>query len=221
MLTVVAGAGASALALSTAGPAAAQGRTELVVEQAHNAKLGTILVTTRGLTLYRFTFDRANQVACTSAEACTSIWPPLILARGFTVPTGKGPAGRGLTGLGTIARPGGRLQVTYRGHPLYVFSGDHRPGDTNGQGFAKAWFAVTPSVARLTATAPTQPTPGPTSPEPTMAPTTSTTSMTSMTPSTTTSTMAGSTTSTTMAPATTTTTGPPPTTTTTPTGYKY
>jgi Secreted repeat of unknown function len=28
--------------------------------------------------------------------------------------------------------------------PLYHFSGDQQPGDTNGQGVGGLWFAVTP-----------------------------------------------------------------------------
>ena len=34
--------------------------------------------------------------------------------------------------LGTIKRPGGRLQATYDGHPLYTYVGDSRPGQADG-----------------------------------------------------------------------------------------
>jgi hypothetical protein len=40
------------------------------------------------------------------------------------------------------------MQVTYNGHPLYLFARDTKPGDINGQGvtaFGAAWFAVTPA----------------------------------------------------------------------------
>jgi hypothetical protein len=39
----------------------------------------------------------------------------------------------------------GKPQVTYNGHPLYLYSADQKPGDTNGQGlnaFGGAWFAL-------------------------------------------------------------------------------
>ena len=39
----------------------------------------------------------------------------------------------GVTGkLGTINRPGGGLQATYDGHPLYTYIGDSGPGQANG-----------------------------------------------------------------------------------------
>jgi len=40
-----------------------------------------------------------------------------------------------VTGLGTIKRPGGGVQVTYKGKPLYTFASD-TPGHTTGQGVA-------------------------------------------------------------------------------------
>jgi hypothetical protein len=58
--------------------------------------------------------------------------------------------------LGTIARSGGQRQVTYNGHPLYLFVKDKKPGDVNGQAvtaFGAAWFALTPAGSQVTATA--------------------------------------------------------------------
>jgi hypothetical protein len=47
--------------------------------------------------------------------------------------------------LGTTPRSDGKPQVTYNGHPLYTYSGDQNPGDTNGEGisaFGGLWYAV-------------------------------------------------------------------------------
>jgi predicted lipoprotein with Yx(FWY)xxD motif len=42
-------------------------------------------------------------------------------------------------------RSDGKPQVTYNGHPLYLFSGDSNSGDTNGEGisaFGGIWYAL-------------------------------------------------------------------------------
>jgi hypothetical protein len=49
--------------------------------------------------------------------------------------------------LGTLVRPGGVLQATYDGHPLYTFAGDFDSGDVGGNGvvqFGGTWHAVRP-----------------------------------------------------------------------------
>ncbi len=106
-----------------------------------NSSLGSILVNSTGRTLYLFKADSGTRSACTGA--CATAWPPLLA-------TGKPTSGSGLTAseLGTITRSGGKHQVTYNGHPLYLFIKDTKPGQTNGQGvtaFGAAWFALTPS----------------------------------------------------------------------------
>jgi hypothetical protein len=55
--------------------------------------------------------------------------------------------------LGSLTRPDGRLQVTYRGLPLYRFSGDTEAGDVNGQGFGGTWHALRPSGLIVTTAA--------------------------------------------------------------------
>jgi hypothetical protein len=50
--------------------------------------------------------------------------------------------------LATSTRSHGNPQVTYNGHPLYLYQGDSKPGDTNGQditAFGAAWYALTPA----------------------------------------------------------------------------
>lgn len=103
--------------------------------------LGSILVNSTGRTLYLFKADVGTKSACTGA--CAAAWPPLLA-------TGKPTAAAGLTAskLGTTTRSGGKQQVTYNGHPLYLFVQDHKPGQTTGQGvtaFGAPWFALTPA----------------------------------------------------------------------------
>ena len=50
--------------------------------------------------------------------------------------------------VATTKRSDGAPQVTYNGHPLYLYEGDQKPGDTNGQGltaFGARWYALTPA----------------------------------------------------------------------------
>jgi predicted lipoprotein with Yx(FWY)xxD motif len=88
--------------------------------------LGTILVDARGMTLYHLSAEHGGKFICTAA-ACTGIWHPL------TIPPGSTPSGA-VASLGTVKRPDGTTQVTYKGAPLYTFGQDQKPGETNGQG---------------------------------------------------------------------------------------
>jgi len=88
------------------------------------ARIGgvTVLTNARGLTLYWFAPDTPAASKCTGS--CVEYWPPV---------TGDPRAGPGVTGkLGLIKRPGGHVQVTYDGHPLYTYVGDSGPGQANG-----------------------------------------------------------------------------------------
>jgi predicted lipoprotein with Yx(FWY)xxD motif len=112
-----------------------------------NSSLGTILVDSTGRTLYLFKADVGTTSVCTGA--CATAWPPLLA-------TGTPTAGTGLTAskLATISRPGGSHQVTYNGHPVYLYVGDKKPGRTTGQGvtaFGAAWYALTPAGNEISA----------------------------------------------------------------------
>jgi predicted lipoprotein with Yx(FWY)xxD motif len=114
-----------------------------------NSGLGSILVNSAGRTLYLFKADSGTKSAC--AGACATAWPPLLA-------TGRSTAGTGLTAskLGSTTRADGTKQVTYNGHPLYLFIKDKKPGDVKGQGvtaFGAAWFALTPSGNQASAPA--------------------------------------------------------------------
>jgi predicted lipoprotein with Yx(FWY)xxD motif len=122
-------------ALASAGPA-----SKRVAKQADSATLGaTILTTTKGRTLYSLSAETKGRFICTGA--CISTWQPLLVAAGVK-PTGP-------VKLGTIARPDGGTQVTYKGRPLYSFDGDSKAGDANGEGIKDVgtWHAA--ATARL------------------------------------------------------------------------
>ena len=103
---------------------------------------GTAVVTnSKGMTLYWFVPDTSTTSNCTGS--CATYWPPLI---------GPVTAGSGVTGmLATVTRPGGAIQVTYDGHPLYTYAGDSAPGQAKGNGLnvsGGVWWEMTVSGAK-------------------------------------------------------------------------
>ena len=97
---------------------------------ARNATVGrTIVVDARGRTLYRLSGENSHRLRCTGS--CVATWRPLTVhSRHTKLVAGKGVQGR----LGMIRRPGGELQVTLRGEPLYRYAGDHSRGQVRGDG---------------------------------------------------------------------------------------
>ena len=142
---VIAGCGGSSndhKSTSTPAPSppstAANARATVTVA---STSLGKILVDSQGRSLYLFKQDAGNKSTC-SGE-CASAWPPLIAK-------GKPTAGRGAQAsmLGTVKRDDGSMQVTYHGHPLYLFAGDQQPGQVSGEGstaFGAPWLALSAS----------------------------------------------------------------------------
>jgi len=127
--------------------AAAGGSARNPVVGMRATPLGSVLVAANGRTLYLFTGDTSKASSCYGA--CAGAWPPL-LAKGTVV------AGTGLKGslVGTVARKDGTLQVTYAGHPLYLFARDGKAGQTNGQGsrtFGGRWFVLSPAGVKVVA----------------------------------------------------------------------
>ncbi|MFD3993158.1 SCO0930 family lipoprotein [Streptomyces sp. NPDC058548] len=104
---------------------------------ADNAKLGKIIRDGKGRTLYRFTKDTAWPMKSNCEGACLEKWRPAKLVDLNDV-EGIDPKK-----LITFTRSDGTKQLTIDCWPLYWFTGDKTPGDTNGQGVGGTWFAVT------------------------------------------------------------------------------
>jgi predicted lipoprotein with Yx(FWY)xxD motif len=139
-LALAACGGGSSPSGSAAPPKTDNGRPA-TVGVANDRNLGKILDDTDGRTLYLFANDSGTKSVCTAA--CASAWPPLRASGKPTV-----GAGASASIVGTTPRSDGKPQVTYNGHPLYTYTGDQNPGDTNGQGvtaFGGGWFALTPA----------------------------------------------------------------------------
>jgi predicted lipoprotein with Yx(FWY)xxD motif len=128
---------AAATALAST-PAGSQVKTH------KTSSLGTILVDSKGRTLYLFEKDKKDKSACYSA--CAVNWPPYLT-------TGKPTAAAGVKAamLGTTKRTDGKLQVTYNHHPLYTFKYD-KLGAQKGENvhaFGADWYVVSPKGVKV------------------------------------------------------------------------
>jgi predicted lipoprotein with Yx(FWY)xxD motif len=98
-------------------------------------KLGRVLAASNGMTLYTNRNDKPGSSACNAA--CAQIWPPLLTTAGAPA------APSGLSGtLGVVTWSDGSTQVTLNGQPLYLYAGDFKSGDTNGDGIDGIWAAA-------------------------------------------------------------------------------
>jgi predicted lipoprotein with Yx(FWY)xxD motif len=127
-----------------AGVAGARQVTKAATVQTRKVgKLGTILVNSKGLTLYMFVPDKQKKVTCKGS--CAVIWPPLKLKSGQK-PTAGGAAKKSL--LGSDPNPSGGRVVTYNKWPLYTYISDSKPGQAKGQALnlnGGLWYVLSPS----------------------------------------------------------------------------
>lgn len=130
-----------------------------VVQTLTTSEYGTVLVTTFGpysdVPLFELSSDTTSRFACTySHPLVTTFEGPLTCTGPETdffsgVHTDEWPAftthgapraGRGVRAslLGTVYRPGIGDQVTYAGHPLYLFTPPSTPFQPIGEGFLES-----------------------------------------------------------------------------------
>jgi predicted lipoprotein with Yx(FWY)xxD motif len=102
-----------------------------------NPSFGDILQSNNKLPLYYWNVEKRarGKIRCTGE--CARAWPPLLVKSRAVVPTTI----RGVTGkFGVVRRPDGRLQVTFRGLPLYAYHDD--PPNTVLCDNVDGWFVV-------------------------------------------------------------------------------
>jgi predicted lipoprotein with Yx(FWY)xxD motif len=141
-------------AVLAAGALAVTQRTKTVAKEGPSTALSkTVLTTMKGRTLYSLSAEKRGRFICTD-PGCLASWKPLVVAKGVRP---KGPVK-----LGTVVRPDGRRQVTFKGLPLYSFNGDVSKGEANGEGLKDVgtWHAV------VTGPLASEPQPEPPSPSP-------------------------------------------------------
>jgi len=116
--------------------AADAGKLQILIKDG----VGNYLADSKGMTLYIFTKDQSNKNSCTGD--CLKNWP-IFHAEKIT-----SPAGSDQKEFGEFTRADGAKQSTFKGWPLYHFSGDKAQGDTKGQGVKQVWYVINPVVMK-------------------------------------------------------------------------
>lgn len=110
-----------------------------------STSVGRIVVNGQGMSVYTYDLDHKGATTSACTGGCAAAWPAVLV-------TGT-PHLAGVSGtVGTIPAPGGKMQVTLNGWPLYTYAEDSAPGQVKGQGVGGTWWAVNPNGTKVTAT---------------------------------------------------------------------
>jgi predicted lipoprotein with Yx(FWY)xxD motif len=115
---------AAMLTLSMLAGAAAAGSMPV-----HNPQ--GLLAGVEGRTLYSYDPDGTSGGSHCEGP-CAAVWPA------YLVDDGLKPAGD----FSATVRADGKRQWVYQGRPLYLFAGDAKPGDHDGDGVNGSWHVV-------------------------------------------------------------------------------
>ncbi|MFF2193716.1 SCO0930 family lipoprotein [Streptomyces sp. NPDC058157] len=117
-------------------PAGTTGQASGALTVAKDPKLGDHVVDGKGMTVYRFKPDTAWPMVSKCTGDCLAKWPAVAPAE-----RGQGIVEKNYL---VLDRPDGKKQQTVNCWPVYTFTGDKAPGETNGQGVGGTWYAVAP-----------------------------------------------------------------------------
>ncbi len=102
--------------------------TAYTVKLENSSTYGQYLANASGYTLYTYGGDTQNTGTSACTGGCASAWPPFYTASLVL------QAGLNASSFATITRSDGSKQITYKGWPLYFYSGDSQPGQVSGNG---------------------------------------------------------------------------------------
>jgi predicted lipoprotein with Yx(FWY)xxD motif len=133
----------NAPAVEQGAPVAAQRwKGWLVLSDAQNPTLGTVVVNGKGVTVYRFDADTAKPPVSNCFGACARLWPPVKFTKKLRL------KGIPRSAIGNIMTKDGICQATIDGRPAYTYAKDTAPGQINGQGIGGKWFAMAPDGSK-------------------------------------------------------------------------
>jgi predicted lipoprotein with Yx(FWY)xxD motif len=126
--------------LSFAGLAVAASSTLATGKATVKGKSETVVVDSRGATLYTLSGETAHHLECTSTM-CLKFWPPYKVSANTKLSKAKG-----VKGTVSKLRRGSFYQVMLNGHPLYRFLSDGgKNGSALGEGvtaFGGTWHVI-------------------------------------------------------------------------------
>ena len=123
---------------ATAAPLPAQVTGLFAIE---SRTYGAIVIDGQGFVLYRFDRDAADPSRSTCVDECAHRFPPAQASATDDLRV----TGIDRQLVGSLTRPDGTAQLTLAGWPLYGYTGDRAPGDTNGNGTDGAWSVIAPN----------------------------------------------------------------------------
>nr|WKN36888.1 hypothetical protein K4G66_31470 [Tunicatimonas sp. TK19036] len=110
--------------------------TSTQVQLSNDSELGSYLVNQEGRSLYFFSRDVNGSSICT--DGCLDNWP-VFFDENLEIDDELNASD-----FGSFTRADGQKQNTYKGWPLYYYSGDDTANQINGDGVGKVWFVAKP-----------------------------------------------------------------------------
>jgi predicted lipoprotein with Yx(FWY)xxD motif len=111
-----------------------------LLQSASASPYSSVLAASNNYSLYLLSAEVGRAIKCTAG--CTSVWLPLLVSSSTT----KIALGAGVKGtIGFISRSSTTDQVTFNSYPVYTYTGDSGPGQTNGEGVAAdggTWYLL-------------------------------------------------------------------------------
>lgn len=124
------------LAIAILTTAALATKDVYTVNVTNNKNLGDYMTNGTFFTLYYFLNDTPGNGISHCSGTCAQNWPPFYV-EDLNVNPELNP-----DDFTVLTRDDGKKQIAYKGWPLYLYMGDTKAYQTNGQGVNGAWFVI-------------------------------------------------------------------------------